>query len=114
MFDEELNPSTRADLLRLTPSGDLLDLARQMRDMGVESLLFAAPSGRIEQVVTDRQIAYLAANPAPETSAAAEQQPAVPATVEPLVAAEPAHPEPVIPAQGAPVRVDARSAVVRR
>jgi hypothetical protein len=115
MFDEELKPSTRAELLRLTPSGDLLDLARQMRDLGVESLLFTAPSGRIHQVVTDRQIAYLAANPAPVPAAVAGP-PAASAEAEPLVAAEPADaaPSSVIPPQSVPSRADSRASVVRR
>jgi len=59
-------------LLRLSPSGDLLDLAREMREQGVESLMFAGRDGRIATVVTDRQIAYLAA--APRQSASAPEQ----------------------------------------
>ena len=54
------NESTREELLALTPSGDLMDLARQLREQGVESLLICRPDGRITQVVTDRQIASLA------------------------------------------------------
>ncbi len=106
MFDEETNPSTRAELLRLTPSGDLLDLARRMRDMGVESLLFAAPSGRIDQVVTDRQIAHLAANPDPALDGAgastAGSAPSGPLTE----AAEPARSDAAIPRQAVPARAD--------
>lgn len=111
MFDEELNPSTRTELLRLTPSGDLLDLAREMRDMGVESLLFAGPSGRITQVVSDRQIAHLAANPDPSTTVLAG-----PPTGSPEVSptSGPADIEPVIPPQVTPARADAAPAVVRR
>lgn len=98
MLDEETNASTRAELLRLTPSGDLLDLARQMRDMGVESLLFCSPSGRIEQVVTDRQIAHLATSPAQVPTGP-------PGSVEPGTLADP-DTEPAIPRQGASVRAD--------
>lgn len=101
MLDDE-NPSTRAELLRLTPSGDLLDLARSMRDMGVESLLFCSPSGRIQQVVTDRQIAHLAANPDPVPADAS----ALPSTVLPSGDTEPARSEPTIPQQGAPAHAD--------
>jgi hypothetical protein len=54
------NESTREELLALTPSGDLMDLARRLREQGVESLLICRPDGRITQVVTDRQIASLA------------------------------------------------------
>lgn len=54
------NESVRAELVALSASGDLLDLARHLRELGVESLLFARPDGRIERVVTDRQIAHLA------------------------------------------------------
>ena len=52
-------------LSELTASGDPLDLAIQMRELGVESLLFCRPEGRIEQVVTDRQIAALATRNGP-------------------------------------------------
>lgn len=111
MSEEELNPSTRAELLKLTPSGDLLDLAREMRDMGVESLLFCAPSGRIRHVVSDRQIAHLAANPDP-VPAALPGPPAVSPAVRPP--AGPADTEPVIPPQTTPARADSVPSVVRR
>lgn len=88
------NQSTRAGLLRLTPSGDLLDLAREMRDMGVESLLFCASSGRIERVVTDRQIAHLAAHPEPVSAGT------VP------ISADPAGTAAEIPSQVSPARAD--------
>ena len=58
---QSINESTHQELLALTPSGDLMDLARQLRARGVESLLICRPGGRISQVVTDRQIAALAA-----------------------------------------------------
>ncbi len=111
MLDEEMNASTRSELLRLAPSGDLLDLARQMRDMGVESLLFCRPSGRIEQVVTDRQIAHLAATPDPLRTAAVTSTDRD--EVEP--ASEPASvdPEPAIPRQGVPARTEHGAAASR-
>jgi len=57
-------PEDLEELLRpLSPTGDLLDLARVMRELGVESLIFAGSDGRISTVVTDRQIAHLAAAP---------------------------------------------------
>lgn len=111
MSDEELNPSTRIELLQLTPSGDLLDLARGMRDMGVESLLFCAPSGRIRQVVSDRQIAHLAANPDPVPTAVPVPPAGSPAVTPP---AGPADTAPVIPPQALPTRADSAPSVVRR
>jgi hypothetical protein len=57
---QPINESTRQELLALTSSDDLMDLARQLREQGVESLLICRPGGRIAQVVTDRQIAQLA------------------------------------------------------
>jgi hypothetical protein len=57
---QPINESTHQELLALTPSGDLMDLARRLRRQGVESLLICRPDGRIAQVVTDRQIAQLA------------------------------------------------------
>ncbi len=59
-MDSAPNESMWTRLSQLTASGDPLDLAIQMRELGVESLLFCRPEGRIEQVVTDRQIAALA------------------------------------------------------
>ncbi len=63
---QSINESTYQELLALTPTGDLMDLARRLRENGVESLLICGPDGRIEQVVTDRQIAQLAS---PDTRA---------------------------------------------
>lgn len=109
MLDDGTNPSTRTELLRLTPSGDLLDLAREMRQMGVESLLFCSPAGRIQQVVTDRQIASLAATPDPVPLATD-----VPA-VDP--AGSSSLPDdggaPVVPRQQVPVRADVGIPVAR-
>ena len=62
-MDSTSDDVTRAHLCGLTPSGDLLDLALQMRQMGVESLLISRPDGRIRRTLTDRQIAHLAATP---------------------------------------------------
>ena len=108
MLDDAKNPPTRTELLRLTPSGDLLDLAREMRQMGVESLLFCSPNGRIQQVVTDRQIASLAADPelspVPDVAAPAAERP-VTAAAEPV--------EPALPRQQAPVRANASVPVAR-
>ena len=110
MFDEQLDPSTRSELLRLTPSGDLLDLARQMRDLGVESLLLCAPSGRINQVVTDRQIAHLAANPdlasVGAAPPAADSRVVEPRSAVPKPADADADAEAAIPRQAAPARAD--------
>jgi hypothetical protein len=77
MLEDETNSLARRELLRLTRSDDLLDLAREMRDMGVESILFCTPQGRIRQVVTDRQIAHLAASYAAPSAAprSAEREP---------------------------------------
>ena len=111
MLSEETNASTRARLLRLTPSGDLLDLARQMRDMGVESLLFCAPSGRIAQVVTDRQIAHLAAHPDP-VPATVGGSPADPTAVESPVDGGLLRPDVSIPRQEVPIQVDYSAPVV--
>src|ERR1700712_3171592 len=58
---QPIDESTHQELLALTPSGDLMDLARQLRNQGVESLVIGRRGGRITQVVTDRQIAQLAA-----------------------------------------------------
>ena len=106
MFDEPLDSSTRTELLRLTPSGDLLDLALRMRDMGVESLLFCAPSGRINQVVTDRQIAHVAANPDPAPVGAAASAVDAPDVASRLAVFEPEDAEGAIPRQAAPARAD--------
>lgn len=63
---QPINESTYKELLALTPSGDLMDLARRLRQQGVESLLMCRPDGQIAEVVTDRQIAQLAS---PDTRA---------------------------------------------
>jgi hypothetical protein len=88
--------ATEELLQQISPNGDLLDLAVQMRDRGVESLLFARSDGKILAVVTDRQIAYLAASPvataakrlddqaADDEAAGAVGVPSVPATPEPV------------------------------
>jgi len=68
---QQLNESIRDRLLALTPSGDLMDLALQLREHGVESLLLCRPAGQIVQVITDRQIAQLAST---EPSAALQIQ----------------------------------------
>ncbi|MDQ2740567.1 MAG: hypothetical protein M3Y35_18545, partial [Actinomycetota bacterium] len=98
--------ATEELLQQISPNGDLLDLAVQMRDRGVESLLFARPDGKILAVVTDRQIAYLAASPvvtaakrlddqaAHDEAADAVSAPSVPATPGP-VPNQPATPESV-------------------
>jgi hypothetical protein len=57
---QPINESTHDELLALTPSGDLMDLARRLRQQGVECILICRPHGQIVQVVTDRQIAQLA------------------------------------------------------
>ena len=63
---QPINESTYQELLALTPTGDLMDLARRLRQEGVESLLMCRPDGRIDQVISDRQIAQLAS---PDTRA---------------------------------------------
>ncbi len=72
MMDE----SMLSELKALTSSGDLLDLARQMRNVGVESLLFCGADGRIARVVTDRQIAHLASVDARDPARAGVPEPA--------------------------------------
>lgn len=105
MLDDGTQAAIRSELLRLTPSGDLLDLAREMRQLGVESLLFAGPTGRIQRVVTDRQIASLAADP---------ELPPVPASaVERAVAGEVVPVEVVVPRQQEPVRAELGGPLVR-
>jgi hypothetical protein len=67
--DPKLNDAEAGLLYDVSPSGDLMDLARGMREKGVESLLFAGPDGRITRVVTDRQVAHLAESPVAESPA---------------------------------------------
>lgn len=65
MNDSTDSESVRRELVALTASDDLMNLARHLRELGVESLLFARPDGRIDRVVTDRQIAHLATRQPP-------------------------------------------------
>ena len=104
MLEDETDRSTRSELENLTPSGDLLDLARAMRDMGVESLLICRPGGQIEQVVTDREIARLAASAPPAPGATHAEQHLhrrAGRTVD-----TPVHRESAIPRQAAPLGAD--------
>ena len=100
MLDDDMDHSTRSQLMKLTPSGDLLDLAREMREMGVETLLFCRPGGQIDQVVTDRHIAHLAASaapPAPVESVPGQQ----PDDSDPAEDLGAVRREPAVPPQGA-------------
>jgi hypothetical protein len=59
-MDLESDESVRAELRRLSPSGDLVAMAGDMRRRGVDSLLVCRPDGRIARVVTEHRLRRLA------------------------------------------------------
>jgi len=104
MLDDETNPTTRGEVLRHIGSGDFIALAREMRDSGVESLLLCNASGRIEQVLTDRQVAHLSANPDPAPLRTSSSSAVSAGTERPPAHLEPVTSVPVIRRQGRSVR----------
>lgn len=59
-MDLNLDDSIRAELRMLSPEGDLVAVADDMRRMGVDSLLICRPGGRIAQVVSEHRVRRLA------------------------------------------------------
>lgn len=59
-MDPETNDSTRAELRRHSPDGDLVAMADEMRRMGIDSLLICRPGGHITQVLSEHRVRRLA------------------------------------------------------
>lgn len=59
-MDLRSNESIRAVLYLLSPDGDLVAVADDMRRMGVDSLLICTSGGRIARVVTEHRVRRLA------------------------------------------------------
>ncbi len=59
-MDLESDESIRAELRRLSPGGDLVAMAGDMRRSGVDSLLVCRPDGRIALVVSEHRVRRLA------------------------------------------------------
>ena len=59
-MDLRSNESIRAVLRLLSPDGELVAVADQMRRMGVDSLLICTPDGDIAKVLTEHRVRRLA------------------------------------------------------
>ena len=59
-MDSARNDDLRSELEALTPDGDLVRLADDLRRMGGDSLLVCRPGGQIRHVVSEHRIRRLA------------------------------------------------------